>query len=74
MPGKAFYATIPVVKETSMPRPQPSYRQPDLFAPNDPPVPIAGSERTTLLLLVSILLAETLAVVAEAEASDENHT
>jgi hypothetical protein len=36
-------------------------------------VPIAGSERTTLLLLVSILLAETLAVVAKAEASDENH-
>ena len=56
-----------------MPRPQPSHRQPDLFVPNDPPVPIAGSERTTLLLLVSILLAETLAVVAEAEASDENH-
>ena len=56
-----------------MPRPQPSHRQPDLFAPNDPPVPIAGSERTTLLLLVSILLAETLAVIAKAEASDENH-
>ena len=73
MPGKACLTTIPVVKETSMPRPQPSHRQPDLFAPNDPSMPIAGSERTTLLLLVSILLAETLAVVAKAEASDENH-
>jgi hypothetical protein len=36
-------------------------------------VPIAASERTTLLLLVSVLLAETLALIAEAEASDEDH-
>ena len=57
-----------------MPRPQPSHRQPDLFAPKDPPVPIAASERTKLLSLVSALLAETLAIIAEAETSDEDHT
>jgi hypothetical protein len=55
-----------------MPRPQPSHRQPDLFAPKDPPVPIAASERTKLLPLVA-LLAETLAIIAEAETSDEDH-
>jgi hypothetical protein len=73
MPGKACCATIPVAKETSMPRPQPSHRQPDLFAPKDPPVPIAASERTKLLRLVSALLAEMLAVIAEAEANNEDH-
>ena len=56
-----------------MPRPQPSYRQPDLFAPKDPPLPIAASERTKLLPLVSTLLAETLAIIAEVEARDEDH-
>jgi len=50
-----------------------SHRQPDLFALKDPPVPIAASERTKLLQLVSALLAETLAFIAEAEASDEDH-
>ena len=38
-------------------RPQPSHRQPNLFTADNPPVPIAASERTTLLLLVSVLLA-----------------
>jgi hypothetical protein len=56
-----------------MPRPQPSHRQPDLFAPKDPPVPITASERTKLLPLVSALLTETLAIIAEAEARDEDH-
>jgi hypothetical protein len=56
-----------------MPRPQPSYRQPDLFWPKDPPVPIAAFDRAKLLPLVSALLAETLAVIAEAEESDEDH-
>jgi hypothetical protein len=56
-----------------MPRPQPSYRQPDLFSPKDPPVPIAAFDRAKLLPLVSALLAETLAVIAEAEESDEDH-
>ena len=55
-----------------MPRPQPSHRHPDLFASQEPPTPIAASERTKLLALVSTLLAETLPVVAE-EASDEDH-
>ena len=32
MLGKAWSATTPVAKETSMPRPQPSRRHPDLFA------------------------------------------
>jgi hypothetical protein len=36
-------------------------------------VPIAASERTKLLPLVSALLAETLAITAEAETSDEDH-
>ena len=56
-----------------MPRPQPSHRQPDLFWPQDPPVPIAAFDRAKLLPLVSALLAETLAVIAEAEESDEDH-
>lgn len=56
-----------------MPRPQPSHRHPDLFASKDPPVPIAASERTRLLALVSTLLMETVAVTAVAEASDEDH-
>ena len=51
----------------------PSHRQPDLFSPKDPPVPIAASERTKLLSLVSALLAETLAIIAEAETGDEDH-
>jgi hypothetical protein len=59
-----------------MPRPQPSRRHPDLFACREPPVPIATSERTKLLALVSALLAETLAetlAVARVEANDEDH-
>jgi hypothetical protein len=70
---KACCATAPVAKETSMPRQQPRHRQPDLFAPKDPPVPIAASERRKLLPLVSALLAETLAIIVEAETSDEDH-
>jgi hypothetical protein len=74
IPGKACCATAPVAKETSMPpRQQPRHRQPDLFAPKDPPVPIAASERRKLLPLVSALLAETLAIIVEAETSDEDH-
>ena len=56
-----------------MTHPQPSYRHSDLFAAKDPPVPMAASERTRLLPLVSALLTETLAVVAVTEASDEDH-
>ena len=56
-----------------MPRQQPRHRQPDLFAPKDPPVPIAASERMKLLPLVSALLAETLAIIAESEARDDDH-
>ena len=56
-----------------MPRQQPRHRQPDLFAPKDPPVPIAASERRKLLPLVSALLAETLAIIVAAETSDEDH-
>ena len=72
MLGKAWSATTPVAKETSMPRPHPSRHHPDLFASREPPVPIAASERTKLLALVSALLSETLAV-ARVEASDEDH-
>ena len=72
MLGKAWSATTPVAKETSMPRPQPSRRHPDLFASREPPVPIAASERTKLLALISSLLVETLAVV-RVEANDEDH-
>ena len=56
-----------------MPRPQPSHRQPDLFSPKDPPVPIAAFDRAKLLPLVRALLTETLVVVAKAEESDEDH-
>jgi hypothetical protein len=71
MPVKVCCATTPVAKETSMPHPQPSHRHPDLFAPKDPPVPMAAAERAKLLPLVSALLTET--VVAVTEASDEDH-
>ena len=71
MPGKAWFATTPVAKERSMPRPQSSHRHPDLFASQEPPAPIAASERTKLLALVSALLAETL-TAAGVEASDED--
>ena len=54
-----------------MPRPQPSHRQPDLFALRKSSVPIAASERMKLLALVSTLLAETLAV-ADVEASEDH--
>ena len=56
-----------------MPCLQPSHRQPDLFLPKDPPVPIAAFDRAKLLPLVSALLSETLAVIAAAEESDEDH-
>jgi hypothetical protein len=56
-----------------MPRPQPGHRQPNLFSPKNPPVPIAAFDRAKLLPLVSALLAETLAVIAAAEESDEDH-
>ena len=52
---------------------QPSHRQSDLFVPKSPPVPMAASERTKLLPLVSALLSETLGVVAVTEAGDEDH-
>ena len=56
-----------------MPHPHLGHRQPDLFSPQDPPVPVAAFDRAKLLPLVSALLAETLAVIAEAEESDEDH-
>ena len=56
-----------------MPRPQPIRRYPDLFAYQELQVPIAASERARLLALVSVLLAETLAVIAGAEASNEDN-
>jgi hypothetical protein len=55
-----------------MPHPQPSYRQPDLFAPQKPPTPIPAADRMKLLALVSALLTET-AAVAGVEADDEDH-
>jgi hypothetical protein len=73
IPGKAWLATLPVAKETSMPRPQPIRRYPDLFAYQELQVPIAASERARLLALVSVLLAETLAAIAGAEASNEDN-
>ena len=56
-----------------MRRPHSGHRQPDLFSPKDPSVPIAAFERAKLLPLVSALLAETLVIVADAEESDEDH-
>ena len=52
---------------------QSCHRQSDLFAPKNPPVPMAESERTKLLPLVSALLSETVGVAAGTEASDEDH-
>jgi hypothetical protein len=73
IPGKAWLATLPVAKETSMPRSQPIRRQPDLFAYQQRQVPISVSERATLLALVSMLLAEALAAIASTEANDEDN-
>jgi hypothetical protein len=56
-----------------MRHPHSGHRQPDLFSPQDPPVPIAAFDRAKLLPLVSALLAETLVIVAEAEESNEDH-
>ena len=52
---------------------QPCHRQSDLFAPKNPPVPMAAAERTKLLPLLSALLSEILSVVAATEAGDEDH-
>src|SRR5919206_149247 len=49
-------ATSTVAKETSMRHPHSGHRQPDLFSPQDPPVPIAAFDRAKLLPLVSALL------------------
>ena len=56
-----------------MRHPQPSHRQSDLFAPKAPRMPMAATERTRLLPLVSALLTEMLAVVAVTEGGDEDH-
>jgi hypothetical protein len=56
-----------------MTRRQPCHRQSDLFAPKNPPAPMAAADRTKLLPLVSALLSETLSVVAVTEADDEDH-
>jgi hypothetical protein len=73
IPGKAWLATHPVAKEISMSHPQPVRRHPDLFASQEPQVPIAPSERAKLLALVSVLLAEALAAIASTEANDEDN-
>lgn len=52
---------------------QARHRQSNLFAPKNPPVPMAAAERTKLLPLVSTLLSETRSVVAGTEADDEDH-
>ena len=58
-----------------MRHPQPSHRQSDLFALDEPPMPpLTEIERTRLLPLISALLREILEVIAEVEASnDEDH-
>src|SRR5690242_21586450 len=63
MPVKAPCATRVVTQEqeTSMPRPHPRDRHPDLFAPESPPLPAAAAERRIeLLALVSALLVEAV--------------
>ena len=54
-----------------IPSPESPDCQPDLFALDDPPVPLAEADRMTLVPLVSALLKETLAVITETEASDD---
>ena len=56
-----------------MSHPQPVRRHPDLFASQEPQVPIAPSERAKLLALVSVLLAEALGAIASTEANDEDN-
>ena len=75
MPAKARCATTLVAQEqeTSMPRPRPSDRHPDLFAPESPRPPTVAAGRTELLALVAALLTEALAALAVAEARDEDH-
>jgi hypothetical protein len=52
--------------------PQSSQCHPDLFALAEPPAPpLTQVERTTLLPLVSALLTEILAVIAQTEASND---
>ena len=48
-------------------------RQPDLFVPKTPLVPMTASERAKLLPLVSTLLSETRSAIAMTEADDEDH-
>jgi hypothetical protein len=52
--------------------PQLSHCHPDLFALDDPPVPLAEAERIKLLPLVSALLTETLAVIIECTGAHSN--
>ena len=56
-----------------MPRPRPSNRHPDLFAPKGPPAPATAAKRAELLPLVSALLTEILAALVTAEGRDEDH-
>ncbi len=56
-----------------MTRRQQYQRQPDLFVPETPLVPMTASERAKLLPLVSTLLSETRSAVAMTEADDEDH-
>jgi hypothetical protein len=56
-----------------MTRRQQCQRQPDLFVPKAPLVPMTASERAKLLPLVSALLSETHSAVAMTEADDEDH-
>ena len=59
-----------------MPCSRPRNRQPDLFAPESPPLPAGAAERRVeLLTLVSALLMEAIAVAGTVagRASDEDH-
>jgi hypothetical protein len=56
-----------------MTRRQQYQRQPDLFVPRTPLVPMTASERAKLLPLVSALLSETRSAVVMTEADDEDH-
>jgi hypothetical protein len=56
-----------------MRHPQPSQRQPDLFAPDAPPVALAAAELAMLMPLVSVLLTETVMTAPATERANEDH-
>lgn len=54
-------------------RPLPGHRQPDLFAPEGPPVVLAAVDLRRLMPLVSALLTEAITARPTTEGDREDH-